>query len=227
MRPLRVRLLVLAALAAAAIAMLWLGGFELLTLAGLKARHAALLAAFDRAPLQLIAGFVALQVAALTLCVPGAVLIAALAGGAVFGPVLGTAVVLAALTIGDSLGFLAARLLLRDWVRRRFGGALADAERGLAQSGPFYLVALRLMAIVPYFVVNLTFALTAMRLRSFAPLSLIALAPSTAIYVNAGTQLSRIQRPGDILTPRLLLTFALLALLPLVARWLIGRRPRG
>ena len=83
------------------------------------------------------------------------------------------------------------------------------------------------MAAMPFFVVNLTFGVTRMRLRVFAPVSFIGLAPATALYVNAGTELATIDAPGDILSARLLATFALLAVLPLVARYFLAGRSEG
>ncbi len=161
------------------------------------------------------------QVTALALSLPGAVLPLALAGGAIFGPFWGTAIVLAAITIGDSLGFLIARYLARDWVQRAFGKHLPVIERGIAKEGAFFLLALRLMAVIPYFLVNLTFGLTRMPLKTFAPVSLLGLLPSTILYVNAGTELSRITKASDIYSPRLITAFVLLGLLPIAMRFLL------
>lgn len=195
-----------------------------LSFSALKDSHGQLVQLYRAEPLLFIATFMAIHICALALCLPGAVLTMALAGGAIFGPALGTLVVLTSLTIGDSLGFLAARFLIGDWVRERFSPSLKKAEVEVERNGAFYLLSLRLMAAVPYFVVNLTFGLTRMRLRTFAPVSFVGLAPATALYVNAGTELAAIERPGDILSARLIATFALLAILPLVARYFLARR---
>ena len=168
--------------------------------------------------------FMLLHISALALCIPGAVLGMALAGGAIFGPVAGTLIVLTSLTIGDSLGFLAARFLVGDLVRARFSSQLERVEEEVTRNGAFYLLSLRLMAAMPYFVVNLTFGVTRMPLRIFAPVSFIGLAPATALYVTAGTELGRIDSAGDVLSPRLIAAFALLAIIPLVARYFLARR---
>lgn len=197
---------------------------QYLSIATIKARHAELLELYGRQPALFIAAFMALQIAALTLSLPGAVLSFALAGGAIFGPLAGTAIVLVSLTIGDSLGLLVARYLLRDWVERRFGGQARAFERGIEKDGAFYLLSLRLMAIVPYFVVNFAMGLTRMPVRIFAPASFVGLAPATALYVNAGTQLARIDRPADVLSAQLVVSFVLLGLLPIAARFALRRR---
>jgi uncharacterized membrane protein YdjX (TVP38/TMEM64 family) len=220
------RLVLLAALALALTAFFLSGLHHYLSLATVKARHLELAAAFARRPAPVVGAFMLLNVTVLTLSIPGAVLTMALAGGAIFGRLWGTLIVLTSLTIGDSLGFLLARYLLRDWVERRFGAHVPAIQRGIERDGAFYLLSLRLLAVVPFFVVNLTMGLTHMRLRTFAPVSFIGLAPATVLYVNAGTELARIRSLGDVLSPRLLLAFLLLALLPLALR-LILRRQRS
>jgi uncharacterized membrane protein YdjX (TVP38/TMEM64 family) len=149
----------------------------------------------------------------------------ALAGGAIFGFSLGTLIVLTSLTIGDSLGFLAARFLIGGWVKTRYGAQLAKVEAQMRTDGAYYLLSSRLMAAIPFFVVNLTFGAARMPLRIFAPVSFVGLAPATAVYVNAGTQLTRISGPSDVLTGGVLVSLGLLALVPLVARYaLTGHR---
>lgn len=194
---------------------------DLMSIAGLKARIGMLGELYERRPIAVILGFIAIQATALALCLPGAVLPMSLAAGALFGTALGTLVALAAITLGDSLGFLTARYVLRDLLARRFRRSLERIREG---EGAAYLVGLRLMAIVPYFVVNIAMALTRMPLRHFAPLSFLALVPATFLYVNAGTRLAEIETPSDIWTPALLGSFVALGLLPFVARWLIGGR---
>ena len=194
-----------------------------LKLATIKESHAHLVQLYRDEPALFIAAFMGIHICALTLCLPGAVLTMALAGGSIFGPLLGTLIVLTSLTIGDSLGFLAARFLVGDWVRRTFAGHIGKIEAEAEQNGAFYLLALRLMAAVPYFVVNLAFGVTRMRLRVFAPISFLGLAPATALYVNAGTELATIDSAGDVLSTRLLVIFALMAVVPVVARYVFRK----
>jgi pyruvate/2-oxoglutarate dehydrogenase complex dihydrolipoamide dehydrogenase (E3) component/uncharacterized membrane protein YdjX (TVP38/TMEM64 family) len=161
--------------------------------------------------------FFAAYVAAVALSLPIAIWMT-LAGGALFGLWLGAALVATAATAGATLAFLAARFLLRDRVRARFGARLTAMESGLAKDGAFYLASLRLIPVVPFFAVNLLMGLTPIRTRVFAAVSLIAMLPATLVYVNAGTQLAGLQRVSDIASPALLLSLAALGLLPWVAR---------
>jgi uncharacterized membrane protein YdjX (TVP38/TMEM64 family) len=217
---------ILCGLATAAAIFFALDLHHYLTFGEVKARQVELAGLFERHPGRVIGAFMLVQVAALALSLPGSVLTLSLAGGAIFGPVWGTAIVLASITIGDSLAFLLARHLLRDWVHKRFGRHLGAVERGVEEDGAFYLLSLRLLAIVPYFIVNLTMALTPMRLRIFAPASFAGIAPATILYVNAGTELARIDGPSDIYSPGLVATFVLLGLLPIAARFLFRRRSK-
>ncbi len=189
----------------------------------IKAREAELVALFRERPVTVIAAFMAVQVTALALAFPGAVLTLSLIGGAIFGPWLGAVIALVAITVGDSAGFLLARYLGRDLVRRhasiRLRAMILEADNG----GPYYLLSLRLMALAPYFMVNWGFAMTQMPVRRFAPLSLLGLAPSVFLYAQAGTALGQLRTASDIYSLRLVLCFILLGIVPLIARLLFAR----
>lgn len=154
-------------------------------------------------------------VAALSL--PGAAILT-LAGGAIFGLVTGLVVVSFASSIGALLAFLSARFLLRDFVVSRFGSRLSTIESGIAKDGAFYLLTLRLVPIFPFFLVNLMMGLTAIKARTFYFFSQLGMLPGTLAFVYAGTQLARIESLKDVLSPGLLLAFAVLGILPITMR---------
>jgi uncharacterized membrane protein YdjX (TVP38/TMEM64 family) len=143
---------------------------------------------------------------------------AALAGGALFGLWVGLAVVSLASTLGACLAFLLSRYVLRDSVRRRFGDRLARIDRGMAEEGAFYLFSLRLIPIFPFFVVNALMGLTPMRLFTYAWVSQVGMLPGTAVYVNAGGELGRLDSLSGLLSPSLILSFAALGLFPLAVK---------
>ncbi len=149
--------------------------------------------------------------------VPGAAVLT-LAGGAVFGLVGGTLLVSFASTIGATLAMLAARFLLYPSVEKRFGDSLRRLNRGVEREGAFYLFTLRLVPIVPFFVINLGMGLTKMPARTFYWVSQLGMLPGTIVYVNAGAELGQIESMGDILSGSLLFSFALLGIFPLVAK---------
>ena len=171
----------------------------------------------DGAPLVFAALFFVGYVAVAALSLPLAVWMT-LAAGALFGFGRGLILVSFASAIGATLAFLAARYLLRDWVRAKMGGRLKAIDAGIGRDGPFYLFTLRLIPIVPFFAVNLLMGLTPIRTLTFYIVSQIGMLAGTVVYVNAGTQLGAIRSAGDLLSLPLLLSFALLGIFPWIAR---------
>ncbi|MFM1987741.1 MAG: hypothetical protein RJA99_698 [Pseudomonadota bacterium] len=193
----------------------------LLTLDALKASRDALQARVHAEPLATAALFFAAYVAAAALSVPGAAILT-LAAGAMFGLGWGLLLVSFASSLGALLAFLAARHLLRDIVRARFGKALAPVEDGVRTDGTFYLLTLRLVPVFPFWLINLLMGVTPMGAGRFYAVSQVGMLAGTAVYVNAGTQLAAIRSPGDILSPALLGSFVLLGLFPLLAKAGVG-----
>jgi uncharacterized membrane protein YdjX (TVP38/TMEM64 family) len=154
------------------------------------------------------------------LSLPGAAIMT-LAGGAIFGLLWGTSLASVSSVIGATIAFLAARFLFRDLVQDHFAGKLAIINRGIEQDGAFYLFTLRLVPIFPYFIINIVMALTPLRTATFFTISWIGMLLPTAVFVNAGTQLVEIESIGDVLSPELIGSFALLGLFPLITRKLI------
>jgi len=198
-----------------------------LTLDALKGVQGDLALARASYPVGSVAAYMAVYILATALSVPGAVILT-LAGGAIFGLGLGTVMVSFASSIGATLAFLVARFLFRASVQRRFGASLEAVNRGIEQDGTSYLFFLRLVPIFPFFVINLVMALTPMRALPFYVISQLGMLPGTLVYVNAGTQLARIDSPAGLLSPGLLGAFALLGVFPFLARafagWMRRRR---
>jgi uncharacterized membrane protein YdjX (TVP38/TMEM64 family) len=193
-----------------------------LNLGHLKAGQAALQAYYATHPALAIAGYFLLYVAVTALSLPGAAIMT-LAGGAIFGLWVGTLLVSFASTFGATLPFLVSRYLFREAVQRRFGDRLAAIDAGFAKEGAFYLFALRLVPLVPFFTINLVMGLTAIKTSTFYWVSQVGMLAGTVVYVNAGTQLARINSAAEILSPALLGSFALIGLLPLAARAVVRR----
>ena len=163
-----------------------------------------------------------IYVAVTGLSLPGAAVMT-LAGGAVFGLLWGTVLVSFASTAGATLAFLASRFLLRDWVEQRFGDRLHAINLGIKREGGFYLLALRLVPVFPFFVINLAMGLTAIRTRTFYWVSQVGMLLGTIVYVNAGTQLAKIESLSGILSPAIVASFALLGIFPLIAKKITER----
>jgi uncharacterized membrane protein YdjX (TVP38/TMEM64 family) len=209
------RWILLAAIALAVGAFFYLDLGRYLTLESLKA-HKESLAGFTRshyAPTVII--FVIVYFFQTALSLPGATVLT-LAGGFLFGVVLGTVYVNIAATSGAVAAFIAARYLFRDVFERKFGRRLEAIERGIEQNGFHYLLTLRLIPLFPFFLVNLASGLTRMRLSTYLLATAVGIIPGSIVYANAGKQLGTINAVGDIVSPRVLGAFILLGLLALV-----------
>ena len=181
----------------------------------LKESQTSFQALFAQKPVQVTLVFFAVYVAVTAMSLPGAVIMT-LAAGASFGLVLGTVVVSFASTVGATLAMLVARYLLRDSPQKRFGKRLDDINKGIEKEGAFYLFTLRLIPVVPFFVVNLVMGLTRIRTWTYFWVSQLGMLAGTVVYVNAGTQIARIDSLKSIASPALIGSFVLLGVLPLI-----------
>lgn len=191
-----------------------------LSLDYLAQSQAQLNAQFKAQPLPFIAAYMAIYVAVTAASLPGAVILT-LAGGAIFGLWWGTLIVSFSSCIGATLAFLAARFVLRDSIEARFSSWLKDINAGIAKQGAFYLFTLRLVPLVPFFVINLVMGLTQIPVRTFYWVSQLGMLAGTAVYVNAGTQLAQITSLKGIFSPALIGSFVLLGIFPLFAKWVV------
>jgi len=160
------------------------------------------------------------------LSIPGAIIITLL-GGAIFGLFWGTLLVSFASSIGATLAFLASRVLLRDWVQRRFGDYLAPLNKGIEKDGSFYLFSIRMVPLFPFFVVNLLMGLTAIRTTSFYLASQAGMLIGTAVYVNAGSELSQISSLSGLVSAPVLGSLVLLGVFPLIAKLILNSMQRN
>lgn len=127
-----------------------------------------------------------MYIAVTALSLPGSIILT-LAGDAVFGLLSGTLIVSFASSIGATLAFLAARFLLRDWVKTKFSVRLQAIDDGVSREGAFYLFTLRLVPLFPFFMINLAMGLTPIKTRTFYWVSQVGMLAGTLVYVNAGT----------------------------------------
>ncbi|MGZ8907816.1 MAG: FAD-dependent oxidoreductase [Methylobacter sp.] len=187
-----------------------------LTLESLKAQQAAIETYRSSHPGLAVAMYALIYIAVTGLSLPGATILT-LAGGAVFGLLWGTLIVSFVSTIGATLAFLAARFLFRDAVKSRFGDRLNAINKGIDRDGALYLFTLRLVPIFPFFVINLVMGLTTLKTKTFYWVSQLGMLAGTVVYVNAGTQLGKLESLSGILSLGLIGSFALLGIFPLLA----------
>lgn len=213
------------ALVALVVVLVWAffaaGGPKWLTLEGLKSGLDQFAAWKSTSPVLLGLGFGAVYVLVAALSLPGAVILT-LAAGAIFGLLWGTFIASFASTLGATLAFWSARYLLRDWVQARFGDRLKPINDGMTRDGAFYLFTLRLVPVFPFFLINLLMGLMPIRSLTFYGVSQIGMLAGTLVYVNAGTQLARIDSLAGIVSPGVTLSLVLLGVFPLVAKMVLG-----
>ena len=213
----RARLAVVLLFIVALVAFFAAGGQRYFSFENLKAQQAALEGWREMHPWRTALGFFALYIVFTSLSLPAASLMTLLAG-AIFGPGPGILLVSFASAIGATVAMLAARFVLRDWVQERFRARLQGINRGVEKEGAFYLFTLRLIPAVPYFLINLAMGLTPIRAGTFYWVSQVAMFPATVLYVNAGTQLARLESLRGILSWQLIGAFVLLGIFPLAAK---------
>lgn len=199
-------------LLAAVIAFFALGLQRYFSLDYFHSQRAAIEADVAAQPLRAALLFFAAYVAVTGLSLPGAAIMT-LVAGAVFGLLWGTVIVSFASTLGATLAFLASRYLLRDWVQQKFGDRLRAVNDGVAREGGFYLFALRLVPVFPFFAVNLLMGLTPMRTWTYLWVSQLGMFAGTLVYVYAGTQLGEFRVSGGLIG-----AFVLLGIFPLIAK---------
>jgi pyruvate/2-oxoglutarate dehydrogenase complex dihydrolipoamide dehydrogenase (E3) component/uncharacterized membrane protein YdjX (TVP38/TMEM64 family) len=193
-----------------------------LTLESLKLNQQQLADFIQQNWLQAFIGYFLLYVVVTALSLPGAAILT-LGAGALFG--LGWGLLLAsfASTIGATFAFLVSRFLLRDWVKTTFSNKIKAIDEGITKDGAFYLLSLRMVPLFPFFVINLVMGITSIKTLTYYWVSQVGMLMGTVVFVNAGTQLVEINTLSDIVSADLLLSFALLGLFPLIAKFILNR----
>ncbi len=170
--------------------------------------------------------FVASYAASVALSLPQATLLT-MAGELLFGTVAGGILAVIGATIGAVLLFLIARSAIAGSMATRGGAALGKLREELQRNGFAYLLAIRLLPVVPFWLVNLAAALCGMRLSQFAVATFIGIIPATFVIASIGAGvggvLARGERPDlsslvswPVLGP--LLALAMLSLTPVLWR---------
>ena len=164
--------------------------------------------------------FVFLYILVTALSLPVATVLTLL-GGALFGFSSGLIIVSFASTIGATLAFLMARFLAQDYVQKNYENQLSKINKKFESEGAFYLFALRLVPVFPFFIINVVMALMPIKTWTFYWISQLGMLPGTIVYVYAGTRLAGIETFSDITSPSMLIVFALLGLFPLITKNLV------
>ena len=147
-------------------------------------------------------------------------LIKTLLAGALFGFWPGLILVSFASSIGSTFCFLFSRYALRAYVQKRFSNYLEKINKGIETDGWLYLLFLRLSPIFPFFIINLVFGLTKMKTLEFYIISQIGMFIATAIFVNAGVQISNLNSLEEILSFKIVASLTVIGLFPLLVKYI-------
>ena len=198
--------------------LVYLGPEKYLNLEFIKSRLDTLVAYREANPLLTMLVYAGIYIACTAASIPGA-LVLTLLGGAIFGFAIGSVLVLVSATIGATIAFLVARYLFEDLVANKMGERVARIRESFRKEGALYLFSMRLVPVIPFFAINLLMGLTSIRTGVFFAASLIGMAPGTMVFVNAGTQLAKLDSVQGLLSPTLIASFVLLAVFPYLAKF--------
>jgi dihydrolipoamide dehydrogenase len=176
---------------------------------------------YQKNPLITLISFFTIYVLTTALSLPGATILTLLAG-ALFGLLQGTILVSFASTFGATCAFLFSRFAFRQAITKRYKNKIKNFNEGIKKEGAFYLFTLRLIPIFPFFLINILMGLTPIKIVTFYLTSQLGMLPGTLVYVNAGLQLASLESLSGILSPRIILSFALLGVFPLIAKKIIN-----
>ena len=192
-----------------------------LTLTYIKDSQGHIQEIYLRNRLPVIASYMLIYILVTALSLPGAAVMT-IAGGALFGLTVGIVAVSFASTVGATLACFFSRFILRDWVQKKLGEKFKAINEGVEKEGAYYLFTARLIPVFPFFIINLAMGLTKMPLFRFFWVSQLGMLAGTAVYVNAGRELGRINSLSGILSPSLILSFAILGLFPIIMKKLVS-----
>lgn len=183
----------------------------------IKSEQQNLIEYYQNFPLKMILLFSLVYITCAALCLPGALLLSLLAG-AIFGVFLGTILVSFSSTIGATIAFLISRYMFRDLIQNKFATQLSTFNQGIEKDGGAYLFSLRLVPAFPFFLVNLLMGITTIKISRYYLISQIGMLPASFLIVNAGTQLSKLENVTGILSPTILVSFAVLGFFPFIMK---------
>ena len=146
-----------------------------------------------------------------------------LLSGYIFGLTLGAFIVSLCSTVGASIAFLTSKFLFYDFIQKKYKKQLVTINNEFINEGIFYIFALRLVPVFPFFVVNIVTSLLPIKLSTFFWVSMLGMFPATLVYVNAGNELSKINSFSDILSFQVFISFSLIGILPLIIKFLLNK----
>ena len=145
-----------------------------------------------------------------------------IAAGALFGVVEGVIIVSFASTVGACICFLLSRYLLKDFINNKFEKTKVIIDNKFSKNGIYYLLSLRLIPTISFVFINLIMGVLPISLFRFYYISQLGMLPATVIYVNVGSEISKVNSINDIMSFTLIVSFTLVAILPILIKFLMN-----
>ena len=145
-----------------------------------------------------------------------------IAAGAMFGVIEGVFIVSFASTIGACVCFLLSRYLLKEFINDKFQKTKIIIDNKFSVNGIYYLLSLRLIPTISFVLINLIMGVLPISLFRFYYISQLGMLPATVIYVNAGSEISKVKNINDVMSFTLIVSFILVATLPLLIKFAIN-----
>ena len=193
-----------------------------LSLVELKARRDQLQGFVALHPALSFGLYILIYIAVVSLSLPGA-LVMTLSGGFLFGPWLGAAAASSGASLGAAVIFLVCRTAVGDSLRGKAGSTISRIEEGVRRDAFSYILTLRLIPVMPFWLVNLAAGFVNIPLRTFLAATVLGILPGSLVYSGLGAGLGEVFASGQ--EPNLRVIFEPHVLLPLVGLGLLSLLP--
>jgi len=198
-------------------------GFGLITLAisqgislqDIQSYSDRLRQSYESSTLLFTSGYSVLYITTVALSLPIASVLTVVAGG-IFGPIVGSLVVIFSATVGSVVPFLLVRHRFGDYVQRAYPKASAVLVAEINKSENLYLLSARTAPLFPFYVINAVAGLSKISVRNYLLITAIGIVPGSIAYVYAGSQIEEAISRGSLVSPGLLVAFAAISILSFV-----------
>jgi uncharacterized membrane protein YdjX (TVP38/TMEM64 family) len=188
--------------------------FDLMTLDNLKYYAHQLRYYVDHNYCEAVLLYWLVYASSITVSLPWAAIMT-LAGGYMFG-MIAVLYIITATTVGAVGAFLIARYLVGNIIQKRYGTYLKTFNVAMQNDGGLYLFTIRLIPIVPFFIVNSLAGLTKISLSAYAVSTFLGMILPTTIFTFAGRELATIHSVNDVFSWKVLLALGLMILISIV-----------
>ena len=170
---------------------------------------------YSNQPLMFTVLFITAYLVMTTLSLPVALLMGLLAGS-IFDIYLAVVIVSFTSTIGATVAMILARYIVRDYMASKYKKYFEIINSNFKDNGGYYLFALRMSPLFPFFIINICFGLTKMKLIPFYLISQIGMLPGTVLIILIGRELSDTIITGNLFNTELVIYLSIFGILPLL-----------